>query len=689
MQTMQTMQTGATQVDRTLNLARTMSNPTRSPSHMFSQPLPVSYKSCTGRVLLGVSVVSILGAFLFPNFFSSLKKWESAFKSFTSKGDMKFFWRRKYPSFEEMHALFDRGDALMAAVDVATTLQLAHEEVGKILNTHSTFRADPMRHLVRTMAFIRIAVRSIPEERSQVASWLHKLHRPTTPFDFNTNVFILATIAYGLGRAHQVLGGATEFEVEALVSTIMNMGKILTADDHGQDTSVPTTLKEVTDYLSNQIKFCPSDLKEVSVIHTQQTGSLRAIISKKRSGSVEGSLTPTSRAFMFFQPLTCLKLYTFTYIVRDLTCAILASESPSFRPGMVLSIFQKLQPMFSHFHYTLCPAFLTFDGLFELLSKRSPSLRSAVDHVYAEIFGENAAKTKCRQSKEKNIGAHLPEVANRSELAPQRSTIPPPSLYSEFIEHLKCSYLRGQLQGKSVPQHLGVIMDGNRRFSKENQLGGPVTGHDMGGRKLLDFMCWCFSTGVRNLTVWALSDDNLNRDLGELGPLLTLLANYILGMGLGDIPISVLDIRIRIVGNRSILPDELINAFDTAEKATEGHCNFNLQLALGYGGRAEATRAMKRAVEFRAQEKSLSIEEALTRLTPSDVSRHTYSAELGLPEMDAIIRTSGEKRSSGFALWETQGAEITYVEAHWPALKESEFLQCMVELCRRNRRFGL
>ncbi|CAM6122327.1 unnamed protein product [Calypogeia fissa] len=663
-----------------------MSTPGTSPSAVFSKPLHVSCTLCAG-LILGVGVFSIFGAVLFWCSFSSLKKWGSSIKSFTSEGGMKFIWRRKYPTFEEIHALFDRGDALMAAVDVATTLQLAHAEVAKVLNTQSTYGVDPMRQLVRTMTFIRITVRSNPEERSQVVFWMHKLHWPITLFDFKTNVFILATIAYGMGRAHQVLGAVTEFEVDALVSTIMNMGKMLRSpSDQGQDISVPTTLKEVTKYLSKQIKFCPSDLKELSVMHTQQTGSLRAI----RSGSVGGALTPNIRAFIFFQPLTCLKLYIVKYLVKDLTYGIFAaSQSPTFQPGMVLWIFQKLQPMFSHFHYTLCPAFLTFDGLFDLLGKGSPSLRSAVEDVYGEIFGANAATTKSRQNKDKNIGAHLDQLETGPALARQLSTIPPPSLYSKVIEHLKCSYLRGELQGKSVPQHLGVIMDGNRRFSKENHLpGGSPEGHEMGARKLVEFMSWCFSTGVRNLTVWALSDDNLKRDLGELAALFHIFANCILELALSDIPISVLDVRIRIVGNRSALPKKLIDVFDVAEKATGGNCKLNLQLALGYGGRSEATRAMKRAVKFQAQDKSVSIEEALSSLTPSDVSRHTYSAELGLPEMDAIIRTSGEKRLSGFALWETQGAEIAFVEPHWPALKESEFLQCIVDFSRRNRRFG-
>ncbi|CAM6095431.1 unnamed protein product [Calypogeia fissa] len=634
----------------------------------------------------GVTVVSILVTIvvLYP----SLQKWRLFFKSFIGRGRARFIWRKAYSSFEDMHALFDRGDALMAAVGVAITLQLSHEEVGNVLKAHSYVHANPMRRMIRTLTFILITVRSNSKERSQVVKWLHQLHRPIKLFELKTNVFILATIAYGLGRAHQVLGAVTDFEVDALVSSIMNMAKIVTPEE-GQDMNMPTTLREVTDYLSKQIKFDPSDLKESSTMNRYVMVNVAAHLPRKKGGrKVGGALRPKLQASMFFQPLSWLKFYTFVHLIRDLSSGIFASGSPDFKPGPVLWVFQKLQPVFRPFHYTLCPGFLTFDGLFELLGERDPALRLVADEVYAEIFGpENAAKTKWRQSKEKNMSAHLPHVKNEDGTAPPSSTNPS-SVYSDVMEHLKCAYLRGQLQGHSVPQHLGVIMDGNRRFSKQNHLGGPLKGHEMGARKLLECMSWCFSSGVRNLTVWALSDDNLKRGMGELDPLFTMMAGYIQEIVMGDTPISVLEIRFRVVGDRSILPGRLCKIIDAAERATRHNSRFNLQLALGYGGRAEATRAMKRAVEFQAREKGLSMEEALSSLTPGDVSKQTYSSELGLPEIDAILRTSGEKRLSGFALWETHGAEISFVEAHWPALKESDFLQSIMDLSGRNRRFG-
>ncbi|CAM6088982.1 unnamed protein product [Calypogeia fissa] len=646
----------------------------------------MSFGSYAFGLSLGVTVVSILVTIvvLYP----SLQKWGLFFKSFIGKGRARFIWRKAYSSFEDMHALFDRGDALMAAVVVAITLQLSHEEVAKVLEAHSYVKVNPMRRVIRTLTFILITVRSNSEERSQVVKWLHQLHRPIKLFELKTNVFILATIAYGLGRAHQVLGAVTDFEVDALVLSIMNMAKILTPEE-GQDKNVPTTLREVTDYLSKQIKFAPSDLREFSTMNRYVMESIAAHITEKGGRKVGGALRPNLQASMFFQPLSWLKFYTFMHLIRDLSSGIFASGSPDFKPGLMLWVFQKLQPVFRQFHYTLCPGFLTFDGLFELFGERDPTLRGAADEVYAEIFGvENAAKTKWRQSKDKNMSAHLPHVKNEDGTAPPSSTNPSPSVYSDVMEHLKCAYLRGQLQGHSVPQHLGVIMDGNRRFSRQNHLGGPLKGHEMGARKLLECMSWCYSSGVRNLTVWALSDDNLKRGMGELDPLFTMMAGYIQEMVMGDTPIPVLDIRFRVVGDRSILPGKLCKIIDAAERATRHNSRFNLQLALGYGGRAEATRAMKRAVEFQAREKGLSMEEALSSLTPGDVSKHTYSSELGLPEIDAILRTSGEKRLSGFALWETHGAEISFVEAHWPALKESDFLQSIVDLSGRNRRFG-
>ncbi|KAG6548115.1 hypothetical protein Mapa_010395 [Marchantia paleacea] len=160
-------------------------------------------------------------------------------------------WRNKYISFEDMHAFFDRGDAMMAGMLVATTLQFAHGEVAKVLETHSMYKIDPWRRMVRTLTFIHITVHANSAQRSQIVSWLNRLHANIRLFEFETNVFILATIAYGLAQGHQALGCLPDGEKDAIVSSIMNMANKLNADDRHKP--MPTTFSAVEKYLSAQL----------------------------------------------------------------------------------------------------------------------------------------------------------------------------------------------------------------------------------------------------------------------------------------------------------------------------------------------------------------------------------------------------------------------------------------------------
>lgn len=112
-------------------------------------------------------------------------------------------------------------------------------------------------------------------------------------------------------------------------------------------------------------------------------------------------------------------------------------------------------------------------------------------------------------------------------------------------------------------------------------------------------------------------------------------------------------------------------------------------MAIGYGGRSELTRAARLAVNAKVSQEGLSVEEAVERITEADISRQTYSAQLGLPPIDTILRTSGENRLSGFALWESHHAEFAIVEENWPELKQSTFLRSLLDLSKRNRRLGV
>ncbi|KAM0229125.1 hypothetical protein ACHAP5_011749 [Fusarium lateritium] len=231
-------------------------------------------------------------------------------------------------------------------------------------------------------------------------------------------------------------------------------------------------------------------------------------------------------------------------------------------------------------------------------------------------------------------------------------------------------------------------MDGNRRYSRSHGLGSVLLGHQAGAHKLIQVMSWVFSSGITNLTVWALSDDNLKRGPQELNPLFKMMAEYIQEIILNDAPFAIPDVRFRVVGDRSILPEHLQSIIEEAETATSHNTKFNLQLALGYGGRSETILATRLAVAAKVQETGLSPLEVLGSITEGEISNHIYSARLNLPRIDAILRTSGENRLSGFALWESQYAEFGIIKEDWPALRQSTFLRAILDLSGRNRRLG-
>ncbi|EGX45688.1 hypothetical protein AOL_s00140g4 [Orbilia oligospora ATCC 24927] len=336
---------------------------------------------------------------------------------------------------------------------------------------------------------------------------------------------------------------------------------------------------------------------------------------------------------------------------------------------------------------------LTFDGTLELLITRYPNLEDVPIGLYQEIFGtkgESTPKNLPGQGLRKRGGAESGSRISGMEIDERPIPIFP-DLWEDVIELVKCSYYRGRLleDSRNGPpiQHLGVIMDGNRRYSRIRGLSTVTEGHKVGAFKLLQVMSWAFSVGIQNLTVWALSHDNLKRGRDELDPLFVMITDYINEMMMGDVPFALLNVRFRVIGDRSILPDQLNETIEKAEAAT-ANFKFNLQLALGYGGRSEILRATKMALDNKIKQ-GLSSNEAIATITEADMSQNIYSAQLGLPRIGSIFRPGGEHRLSGFALWESQHAELAIVDENWPALKQSTFLRSVLDLSKRSRRLGV
>ena len=243
--------------------------------------------------------------------------------------------------------------------------------------------------------------------------------------------------------------------------------------------------------------------------------------------------------------------------------------------------------------------------------------------------------------------------------------------------------LVGELADGPVPSHVGVILDGNRRFAKERGLPGPTEGHVAGARHIDVFLDWCLELGIPYVTLWLLSTDNLQRDDEEVAGLLSVIEETVERMGTGGG--AERGLRVTAVGNLELLPEEIRAALARAEEATARHDRLRVQVAVGYGGRQEITDALRSLLRARAEQGD-SLDDVAATLQPEDIGDHLYTT--GLPDPDLIIRTSGEVRLSGFLLWQSAHSEYYFCDTYWPEFRKVDFLRALRAYQHRTRRFG-
>ena len=230
-----------------------------------------------------------------------------------------------------------------------------------------------------------------------------------------------------------------------------------------------------------------------------------------------------------------------------------------------------------------------------------------------------------------------------------------------------------------VPAHLAIIMDGNRRFAREAGIE-IKDGHAKGRDTLEELLDWCLELDIRILTVYALSTENLARPKEEVEALMDLFDRALRQIAV-DERVHRNGIRVRVLGNRGLLPPRVQEAIGIAENATEGYSKYRYNVALGYGGRDEIVEAI-RALAREVKEGRLRPEE----IDSGAVSRHLYTKDL--PDPDLIFRTSGEERISNFLLWQSAYAELYFTDVLWPGLTRLEFLRAIRSYQLRRRRYG-
>jgi undecaprenyl diphosphate synthase len=225
--------------------------------------------------------------------------------------------------------------------------------------------------------------------------------------------------------------------------------------------------------------------------------------------------------------------------------------------------------------------------------------------------------------------------------------------------------------------HVAIIMDGNRRWARARGMPG-VMGHRRGADSVRRAIRAAVREGVRYLTLFAFSSENWRRPAMEVGELMNLLRFY-LRKELTELHKE--GVRIRVIGERSRLAEDIRVMLAEAEALTEGNTRLDLVLALNYGSRWEITEAVRTLVDA-AKAGHLDA----TAVDEDLVARHLGTA--GIPDPDLLIRTSGEQRISNFLLWQLAYTEIVFLDVAWPDFDEHHFRAALAEFARRERRYG-
>jgi tritrans,polycis-undecaprenyl-diphosphate synthase [geranylgeranyl-diphosphate specific] len=238
-----------------------------------------------------------------------------------------------------------------------------------------------------------------------------------------------------------------------------------------------------------------------------------------------------------------------------------------------------------------------------------------------------------------------------------------------LIEPLYERYLKVQYQ--HVPNHIAIIQDGNRRYAKMLGIDTPK-GHRAGADKTEEMLDWAHELGIRHITLYTFSTENFSRNKEEVAQLFALFKEKFLAI-LHDERVDKYKIRVQMVGDRSMLPDDLLDAVNKAEKATQDNTGFHLNIALAYGGRNEIVLAAREILSAVAN----------NEVSPDMIDVHMVEQHLhdkkGIPPVDLIIRTGNDYRTSNFLPWLANGHEsaVYFCAPYWPLFRKIDLLRAI------------
>jgi len=232
-----------------------------------------------------------------------------------------------------------------------------------------------------------------------------------------------------------------------------------------------------------------------------------------------------------------------------------------------------------------------------------------------------------------------------------------------------------------MPEHVGIILDGNRRWGFE-KYGDILDGHLYGARTGEDFLEWCLDLGIKTVTLYVFSTENFRRPEVETNRILKLIEEETRKL-VTDRRIHESHVHVKALGRLELLPNSLREALVEVEKVTADYDQHYLNIAVAYGGRAEIVDAAKRII---GEVKHGTLDEGL--VDEDTFRKYLYTSHLPNPYPELIIRTSGEARLSGFLLWQAAYSEFVFLDVYWPEFRKIDLLRAIRTYQRRKRRFG-
>jgi tritrans,polycis-undecaprenyl-diphosphate synthase [geranylgeranyl-diphosphate specific] len=242
-------------------------------------------------------------------------------------------------------------------------------------------------------------------------------------------------------------------------------------------------------------------------------------------------------------------------------------------------------------------------------------------------------------------------------------------------------WLWWQVKNATRPEHIAIILDGNRRWANEQEIN-PWLGHKKGAETVEQLLDWCHMLGVRYVTLYTFSTENFKRSSGEVEQIMQIAEDKFRKL-FTDERIHKNKVHIKVIGRVNLLPEGLQQLIKDVEKSTASYDSYFWNFAFAYGGRAEIIDATKKIAE-KVKNGELSLED----VTESTFEKYLYTSHMTKQDPDMIIRTSGEERLSGFLIWQAAYSELLFLDVYWPDFRLIDLLRAIRTFNNRKRRYG-